>query len=489
LLLKRAVSSNSDPDVPDDVKARSLLGLAFVEKEGNRYGDAANHARQALAFALRAGRDGTSDISAARRIVAESLTGNGEAKHAEPLLRATLARDRARDGNISKAVVEDLTLLGDALYELSRFDESIATSRAAIETATALYGKRHSSVMLALEILARALRQHGDPRAAEQALSEAVMIAKDVYGPEHRETLVAQSNLLVTLEAQGRYAEALEGHLELLKTERKLADSRPEQMAYAYNFISADYFGLGRFRESELAARESLAIWSSLQKVGDDWDSADALGRLGLALQWQGRYVEAESELRKQLAVERKHEPASSGWLNNTRGDLGDLLRMAHRHDEALRELRGALSAMPAAQSKIRAGLLARLSSAELDSKDTVNAQAAAADALAMMRQAVPLGNVGLGTPLLASARAELALGRAKDSELLLHEALLVRSPPYPVDDPRVLEVKVALVETLKALNRNDEAQTLRAEIEPLLKASSTPYAADLRERLRAAAS
>jgi len=46
--------------------------------------------------------------------------------------------------------------------------------------------------------------------------------------------------------------------------------------------------------------------------------------------------------------------------------------------------------------------------------------------------------------------------------------------------------VKVALVDALTGLGRQAQAQALRAEIEPLLKASATPYAKDLLERLGA---
>ena len=80
--------------------------------------------------------------------------------------------------------------------------------------------------------------------------------------------------------------------------------------------------------------------------------------------------------------------------------------------------------------------------------------------------------------------RVELAQERAADAEPLLREALAVCSPPHPPDDPRVLEVKVALVNALTMLGKTSEAQDLRSEIAPLLKASSSPYAKDLIERL-----
>jgi hypothetical protein len=47
-----------------------------------------------------------------------------------------------------------------------------------------------------------------------------------------------------------------------------------------------------------------------------------------------------------------------------------------------------------------------------------------------------------------------------------------------------VLEVNVALVAALSALGRRDEAVQLETEITPLLDASTSPYAAELRVRL-----
>ena len=77
----------------------------------------------------------------------------------------------------------------------------------------------------------------------------------------------------------------------------------------------------------------------------------------------------------------------------------------------------------------------------------------------------------------------------------LVHEAYLKLAQPdshhlygrtHPANDLRVLEVKVALVNALAAHYKTDAARTLRAEIESLLKPLSSPYAADLRERLAA---
>ena len=485
-VLKRAQAVFRSPGVPDEVKARTLLALALVEKEKNSFEDAIAHAREAMTLAEGAGDD-AEDASDARRLVAESQTDSGSAHEAEPLLRKTLADDRARFGEDSDETVADLILLGDALYELSRFDESVAATREAIDATTRRHGRTHSAVIGALEIESRALRDSGHYPESEQALREAAAIADRLYGPDHHETIVARSNLGVALQAEGHYAEALEGHLDLLRTVEKMAPERPEQLAYTYNAIGADYLGIGDFAKAEDAARQAIATWKKIHDGVDDWDSTDSLRILGTALQWQGRYAEAEDALRRELALEEAHGPPESGWLNRTRGNIGNVLRMAHRNDEARTALREALTALPAKPTPIRATIQAQLALADLEAGDVASAAALAADALSAMRQTVPAGNFQLGTPLVASARAALASGHASEAEALSREARAVRSPPYPANDPRVIEVDVVRVEALRALGRQDEAAALVAEIRSALTVIAKPIASEFDARLSAA--
>lgn len=488
-LLTQAVSMNGEAGVPDAVKARALRWLARTEREKNLFDAALGHAEQALALARRAGREGSNEVSEARRMIADIHTGKGDANKAEPLLRAALASDRLAFGNRSQPVVDDLTMLAAALKETSRYDESISTSREAIATATAMHGRVHSNVVDGLETLGSALGHRGDFADAEASLREAVAIAEQVFGPDHRETVVARSNLYWTLEMQGRFAEALQGRLQLLDAEQAMNQTRPEQMAYAYNFLSSDYSALGRFAEAEAAARKSLEVWKRIQGPEPDWDSCDALRNLGIALMLDGRHAQAQATLRQVIDIQRKHEPPTSEWLNRERGTLGDIMRRAHRPDEAVQEIGQALAAMPSAgvrPSPIRIYLMAILGEALVDAGDAEKAEATATLALGAARGTYAAGNFRLGQPLFALARAKLARGHPDEAEPLLREALSVRQPIHPVADPRLLEVQVALVNALAAQGKADEANALAADVQPLLKASRSPYCADLLDRLTA---
>lgn len=482
-MLSKIAPAADDTSLPAEVRARILLGLARTELEKNRFDAAIKHAGEVLRLGTDKVRIDPAEVAEARRINAEARIGQGNAKEAEPLLRAALAEDRARFGDHSRLAIDDLIALGYASKELSHFDEAIRLANEAAANATLLYGRRHSRVVNALELAASALGAQGRFGEAETSLREAVELARSVFGPEHRETIVAQSNLLWTLERQGRFAEALQQRLALLEIEKKIADPRPEQMAYAYNFLASDYLGLGRFEEAEQAARNALVAWHKVHGSDDEWDSADAQQLLAQALQYRGRYAEAEAAWREAIRILGANEPADSLWLNVARTGLGNLLRLQHRHAEARELMRDIAAAVPVAPNPVHASVLATKAEAELDAGFADDAARTAEQALSMARAVLPPGNFRLAPALYAQARCDLAIGKADDALLLLREALPLRTTIFPADDVRVLELRVGELMALAASGRPPAARQ-RNEVETLLRANAMPYAADLLARL-----
>jgi eukaryotic-like serine/threonine-protein kinase len=484
-LLKEALALTSANDIPGEVKARVLVTAASVESERSQNDDARRHAEEALAYAERAGASAATERSDALRVHVRILTEQGDVDRAEAEVRRVLADDEIAEGAQSIAVAKDWALLAHALDELSRYPASVAAFEKALALDRSLLGERSAQAAQDLSDLGFALSHKGDYVAAERVLRQTLDIKREIYGDAHRETLVARANLIMAEEKQGRYEEGLEARLALLEDQQRiLGDTHRDELARAENMIGLDGIMLGRPIEAETALRASIALW---REAGSEVDSAGPLGNLAFALRMQGRYADAEAALRETIAIEAKHYPPSSEWLNQDRGFLGDLLRLEHRYDEALAELRAAIASVKTAVSAadpVLAKLEAQLAEAELDAGAPGQAAETAASALATARTTLPAGNIGLGQPLYALARAKLALERANEAESLLREALAVRSPPLRAEDLRVLEVKSALVVALSTQRRVDEAETLRREIEPPLRASPAPYAKDLLDRL-----
>ena len=485
-LLERAVALGDKGNVADEVQARNLVRLAWSEGERSLYEPANAHVERALALAAQSGS--AKDLADARRLQVQVLAGLGEAARAEPVARELLAADIARLGDGAREVAQDWALLAHALDELSRYDESIAAEHAALAIDRQRIGGRSTAVAADLNDLGFALSHKGDYIGAEQVFREALDIKIERYGNDHRETLGARANLFMAQEKQGRYEEGLRGRLALLDDQRRVLGARhADEIAGAWNMIGLDRIMLGRFTEAQAAFRESISTWKSIDGATEE-ARVGPFGNLALALQYGGDYEQAESMLRETLAIDRKSYPPDSEWLNQDRGYLGNLLRLRHRHTQALDELRAALAAVHGASrgaDPVVALLHAQLAEAELDAGDAAKAQATASKALELARTALPARNIGLANALFALARAELALEHGAVAEPLLREALAVRSP-LAANDPRVLEIKVALANAVQMRGADDEVAALRAELEPVLAASVSPYAADLRERLAA---
>ena len=303
-LLDQATAMVARADVADAVKARTLAAMARIEADKRGFDAAIEHARQALAIASRIGDAGVDATSAARRTLADALLGKDDSAAAEPLLREALRADTVYYGANSQAVVDDGISLGAVLTELSRFGEAIPVLRETEQRARSLHGPVHSSVAHALQELSGALAYSGDYAGSERAIREAVDVDAKVYGPEHNETLLARGNLYWSLEKQGKYAEGLQGRIELMPLLEKFATTRPESLAPAYTSIGQDYAKLGRLDEAEAALRKALDTWKSLQGSNDEWDSADPMIGLADALRWHGKYAEAELLMRRGIAIE-----------------------------------------------------------------------------------------------------------------------------------------------------------------------------------------
>jgi eukaryotic-like serine/threonine-protein kinase len=491
-LLSQAILTSQDPQVPADVKARALMGLANMEAEKRAFDDALLHLEQAHAFALDLGADGQRLAGDARRQRADVLVRLGDFDKAEPLLRELLRSDVGQSGSVSEAVASDWRLLAICLEELSRYDESEAAFAEAIRVARAVHGDQHSSVAYVMNDLGLMLMHRGDLSGAERATREALALSQALWGTESRASWAVESNLLRIVELEGRFGEAMAARQAMLKKEEAtLAETTPETLAFHTNFLGLDYRELGRLEEAEATFRDAMARWARIHGKDDSTDSAAARVNLGVTLTLQGRLDEAERILRDAVALRTVHEPPGSLMLNLSRGELGTVLRLQGRSQEALAETRKAVDAYAAALGASgealtpgMVALLAQLAECQLDSGMTGEAEQSARKALDRARELLPAGNPRLGASLFALARARLAQERPVDAEPLLREALAVRKANFPSHDPRILEIQVGLVDTLNALGRTVDSNRLRAELEPLLAQTPSAYARILRSRL-----
>lgn len=484
-LLKRALAASEGSALPDDIRARVLIGVAGVEDDNDQYDVAIAHAKEGMQL-LQESMPASAELTAkAHNIIAHCLIGKGDGDAAEALLRDALAQDVAALGDRNESVAEEWVELGTVLGNAGRFDEAEGAFRHGIDGWRALFGENSFHVAHALNELSNMLSDKGDLAGAERALRRSLAIRMETVGPQHRDTLIVQHNLLVTLELEGRIAESLPQRLALIDRANNSAQMHPPDLGSYYTAAGKDLRDLGRLAEADAMLTRSIGVYETAYGKASA-QSANPLRARGTTRMLEGRYADAQGDLAGALAVVLAHGSAESPQVANTRADLGTLLRAMHRHDDALSTLTQANAAFGHIGSPDRGQIvaLAGLSETELDGGGTAAAIEHGQASLALARRILPPGHFLIATPLFALARAELAVNRHADAEALLREALALRRPLLPASDPRVLEVEVALVAALDGEGRTAPARQLRSEVERHLRSLRTPYADDLRKRL-----
>ena len=487
-LLKRALADAGDARVPDDVKARVLVEIALGEDEAGACDDALAHARQGIALLKPDDIGSAETLAKAHDLIAHCLIGAGELAAAETVLNEALRQDGAALGPQSEIVGEEWVLLGNALAGMARFDEAEAAFHRGIEIWRSRYGDDSNHVAHALNELSSALSDKGDLAGAESALRQSLQIRMDSVGPDHRDTLVVQSNLLGIIEAEGRFAEGVSERLRLRERGKAGGQLHPQDLASSHLNVGKDYRELGLFDKATSELRAGMEVLGQASGKPNQ-QRVSLLRTLGTVQALQGDYEAAEDSLRRALAGQLEVDPSGALRIALVRLDLGNLLRRQHRDAQALEQLqlsRDAFASLARSTGSSRGNVLAAISETQLDEGHAEEARTTAESALAAARADLPAANYQLGTPLFALARADLALGRAAEAESLLREAAGVRSPPHPPSDPRVLEVQVALANALTLEGRSRDAEAIRSQVEPALRASTSPYAADLLARLEA---
>jgi len=481
-LQPRLQAAAEDGSLPIEIRVRSLNQLARFEVDQRMLDAATTHARAAIA--LLGGAEQSADASTARHLLANALAGAGN-PDAERFLRELLADDRERSGARSEDAADDLLLLAMALDMRARPDAAAEAAREQLDISRSLHGPVHSTVSNGLNMLAIALQHQGDYDGAESTFREAVDAETQRLGPEQPQTLVIRSNLLDVLDLRGDFARSLPQRLELVALERRvLAGTLDEQIAMDVQSLGAEYLELGDFAQAETMLRDALATWSRIQGSNDRINSARPLELLGLALMWQSRGADAETTLRRALAVLRSTESPS---LARVQGELGDLLRREHRYADARRELDAAIAAQSPRESTrpdaTSATVKSQLALVMLDANDG-DGTAAAGEALAMARTALPAKSCKLATPLYAQARARMAEDRAAEAEALLREVQALQCPQRPAHDPRILETEVALTAALAAQGKREAARSIALELAATFNASPIPVSGELRDQV-----
>ncbi|MGH9160423.1 MAG: tetratricopeptide repeat protein [Vicinamibacteraceae bacterium] len=327
-----------------------------------------------------------------------------------------------------------------------------------------------------MTVIGRVYQRLGLHDRAQPLLEQALSLGRRAVGPNHVRVAQSLNDLGVSLREKSAYDSAIAALEEALALRRRLLGEEHKDVAVTLVELGRAYADTGRNDRAEPLLRTALAIRRKV--LGEvHQETATSLSDLGLLLREQGELSGAEALLRQCLTITRKVLPddhpdvatsiANVALVTGARGD--------HAATEAL--FRQALAIRRKAMGPSHPSVAATLNNLS----NSLREQGKHDEAAVVLDEALTIARATRGGehPLLATfmvnrARVHLAQGEASTAAPLLERALQIRRRVLPEDDWRIAMAKSFLGESLTALGRYQEAETLLIDAHRILKDTRT---------------
>jgi tetratricopeptide (TPR) repeat protein len=263
-----------------------------------------------------------------------SLAENrGEFDEATRLLREALDRRRAALGPPHSATARTMLHLANSLLRNGQRDEAERLVRDAIATQRRVFAAPHPDQIIGFSAIAGLLAGQGKYAEAEAAQREGLAVAQRVYGDSSSAVVLAIANLAGYVQRAGRLDEAAELHGEAIRRYLRLLGPGHVSTAVATTNLAWTERLRSRFDAAEVLYRRALPVldsaWRGTPRV------SSTLVDFGIVLRLQRKDREAESVLRRAVAVGAASWPPTNGDLIRAKRFLGQSLLALNRFGAA----------------------------------------------------------------------------------------------------------------------------------------------------------
>ena len=233
-----------------------------------------------------------------------------------------------------------------------------------------------------------------------------------------------------TLYQQGRYSEAAEVALELLRVAEKTFGSNHAKVAESLNNLASVYQADAKYTEAEPLYKRALALWEEV--TGPDHPSvATTLNYLAGLYRVQGRYAEAVPLYERALAIDEKALGKDHPGVTRDLNDLGELYRIQGKNSEAESLHKRSLEIREKALGPDHPAVAVSLNNLAL----VYHAQAKYAEAEATFKRSLKIAEKALGPdhPIVAGVCVNMAelckkVGKEDEAEKLEERVRKIRS-------------------------------------------------------------
>jgi len=199
--------------------------------------------------------------------------------------------------------------------------------------------------------LAACLRDTGGSAEAERLLRRAIKGYAKLYGPEHPSVLVTRADLARVLAISGREQEAEKLFRQVLSGYEAHFPDHAMRMASLCRDLAACLERRRQHKEAVALCRRALEL--DAKHGGNHPEVAESEHELGKTLAEWGRFDEAETHLRRAVALRQELVGATHPLTGESLRCLSEVLARTGKLDEAARLLRRGLSI---AQTRIGGG-------------------------------------------------------------------------------------------------------------------------------------
>jgi len=343
--LKTFVRRHKTAVLTSSAIAAALLAGLIVASIGMV--QARRQAAIAQAMAIRADREASNaETQAARseqvaRILKDMLDGAGPAVargRDTTLLREIVDNAAERIGSELKdqpLVEADLrTTIGNVYHLTGDFAQAERMHKQALVLRRDVLGPQNPDVVSSLSTWAYALWEAGQHDEAEKVGREALALQRKVLGNDHLELAATLNNLGYELSLRGKLSEGEAMLREALAIRSKQLRSDDARLATTLSFLGANLWRQNKLNEAEARCREAIAI--ERKALGDVHPQlASSLGRLAHVLRAEGRLSESEEFRRQSLSIRRAVHPPYHFQVIHEMEFLTDLLLEEGKLNEA----------------------------------------------------------------------------------------------------------------------------------------------------------
>lgn len=350
-------------------------------------------------------------------------------------------------------------------FDLGHFSEAISAMQKELKVDKALYHPESAKVLIDLNALAVFNRKAGNQAAADQAIGEALALARKFPGP-HQVTLITA---LWEASQNDRQANRKDEAQALLAEGAQICQAPGTLQTNICPLVLSNYY-----RETgEGSQAEKILSEAAAQRPVDDHGHADysyqlnALGQLAAHYRQEGSYNLAEATYQKAIAVAQNHIP-NPLVAPDVYYEYGRLLEIEGKNKEAEAAYKRAFDALETIQGRFQLEEVQRLSAmplVRLYEKEgrTSEAEALLERTLAHQEQVLDPHDEHLARTLMQLADLKVRQGEYSDAEPLCERALKIQEADFGPDNPQLMQALCLYASIERQLRNTDKADALAA--------------------------